>query len=148
MTTATTRRDSSSFQFQKRVPADIVACARGRSYPITLPAFGPMPEQVVEVTIRPAISFSLRVRDPAAAKMLVGAVGAQLERIFASLRAGPIQLTHKQTVMLSGEVYWLVVARFEMEPGEPGDWEAWKGFHWAAMEAASPTRRRSCGKRS
>lgn len=132
MTTATTRRDSSFLQFQKRVPADIVACARGRSYPVTLPAFGPTPEQVVEVTIRPAISFSLRVRDPAAAKMLVGAVGAQLERIFASLRTSPLELTHKQTVALSGEVYRLVVTRFEMEPGEPGDWEAWKGFEVTA----------------
>ena len=138
MTTATTRRDSSYHQFQKRVPKDIVACARGRSYPITLPAFGPTLEEVVEITIRPAISFSLRVRDRAAAKMRAGAVGAQLERIFVSLRSGPVELTHKQAVALSGEVYGLVVSRFEVEPGEPADWEAWKGFHWAAMEGRIP----------
>ncbi|MCJ2068779.1 site-specific integrase [Methylobacterium sp. J-030] len=138
MTTATTRRDSSLKQFQKRVPADILAQARGRSFLITLPAFGPTPEDVVEVTIRPAISFSLRVRDPAASKMRVGAAGAQLERIFASLRHGPVELTHRQTVALSGEVYRLVVGRFEMDPGEPGDWEAWKAFHWAAMEGRVP----------
>lgn len=138
MTTATTRRDSSYRQFRKRVPAEIVARALGRSYPITLPAFGPTPEEIVKVKIRPAISFSLRVRDPAAAKMRVGAVGAQLERIFASLRADPVELTHKQAVALSGEIYRLVVARFEVEPGESGDWEAWKGFHWAAMEGRIP----------
>lgn len=138
MTTATTRRDSSYRQFQKRVPDDVLNRARGRSYPVTLPAFGAAPEEVVEVTIRPSISFSLRVRDPAAAKARVGAVGAQLERIFASLRVGAVELTHKQAVALSGEVYRLVVARFEVEPGEPGDWEAWKGFHWAAMEGRIP----------
>ena len=138
MTTATTRRDSSLKQYQKRVPKDVVARARGRCFPITLPAFGATPEEVVEITIRPAINFSLRVRDPAAGRMRAGAVGAQLERIFESLRAGPVELTHKQTVALSGEVYRLVVARFEMEPGEPGDWEAWKGFHWAAMEGRIP----------
>lgn len=138
MTTATKRADSTLQQFQKRVPKDVLARARGRSYPLTLPAFGPVPEQVIEVTIRPALSFSLRVRDPAAAKARVGAVTAQLEQIFASLRGGPVELTHKQAVALSGEVYRLVVARFEMEPGEPGDWEAWKGFTWAAMEGRIP----------
>ncbi len=138
MTTATTRRDSTFKQFVKRVPADIVARSRGRSYPITLPPLGPTPEEVVEVTIRPTISFSLRVRDPAAAKMRTGAVGAQLERIFASLRGAAIELSHKQAVALSGEVYRLVAARFEVEPGQPGDWEAWKGFHWAAMEGRIP----------
>ena len=138
MTTATTRRDSTYRQYQKRVPADVIARARGRSYPITLPAFGPIPEQVVEVTIRPAISFSLRVRDPAAAKARTGAVTEQIERIFASLRSDLVELTHKQAVALSGEIYRLVVERFEMDPGEPGDWEAWKGFHWAAMEGRIP----------
>lgn len=138
MTTATTRRDSTFRQFQKRVPADILERARGRSYPITLPAFGAAPDEVVEITIRPAVSFSLRVRDPAAAKARAGAVGAQLERIFASLRADSVELSHRQAVALSGEVYRLVVSRFEIEPGEPGDWEAWKGFHWAAMEGRIP----------
>src|SRR4051812_18622050 len=100
MTSATTRRDSSLRQIQKRVPADVVARARGRSYPITLPAFGPTPETVIEVTIQPVIKVSLRVRDPAAARMRVGAVQAQLERIFASIRGGPVELTHKQAVAL------------------------------------------------
>ena len=138
MTTATIRRDSSFRQLQKRVPKDIQALAPGRSYPITLPACGSTPETMVAVAIGPVIKFSLRVRDPASAKMHISAVNAQLEKIFASLRSGPVELTHKQAVTLSGEIYRLVVERFEMNPGRPEDWEAWKGFHWAAVEGRIP----------
>lgn len=138
MTTATTRRDSSFPFIQKRVPQDVVARARGRSYPITLPAFGPTPERVVEVTIRPVIKLSLQVRDPAAVKARVGAVTSQLERIFESIRGSAVELSHKQAVALSGEIYRLVVDRFEMNPGDPVDWNTWKGFHWAAMEGRLP----------
>ncbi len=63
-----------------------------------------------------------------------GAVGAQFERIFLSVRNGPLELSHKQTVALSGEVYRGFVERFENDPGQPEDWEAWKGFTWAAIE--------------
>jgi hypothetical protein len=70
--------------------------------------------------------------------MRVAEFTAQLERIFASIRGSAIELTHKQAVALSGEVYRLVVDGFEMYPGEPEDWEAWKGFHWAAMEGRIP----------
>lgn len=138
MTTATTRRDSTLRQMQKRVPADVVALARGRSYPITLPSFGPTAEAMVEITILPVIKLSLRVRDPAAAKARISAINAQLERIFASIRGGAVELSHKQAVSLSGEIYRLVVERFEMNPGESGDWDTWKGFHWAAMEGRLP----------
>jgi len=60
--------------------------ARGRSYPLELPAFGSAQTTWVEVRISPVIKVSLRVRDPAAAKMRAGAVISQLERIFESLR--------------------------------------------------------------
>ena len=133
MTRATKRDDSSQHQMQKRVPSDIVERARGRCYPVTLPTFGPTPETIVQIAIRPVIKLSLRVRDPAAAKARIGAVTSQLERIFASLRADAIELDHRQTVAFSGEVYRLVVEKFEVNPGQPEDWEAWKGFHWAAM---------------
>lgn len=138
MTSATIRRDSSFRQLQKRVPQDIIAQAAGRSYPVTLPAVGSASEELVEIKIRPVIKLSLRVRDPVSAKVRVTAVSAQLDRIYASLRNGPVELSFRQAVALSGEIYRLVVERFEMDPGVPEDWEAWKGFHWAAMEGRIP----------
>ena len=138
MPSASIRRDSSFLQTVKRVPEDVVERASGRLYPITLPAVGSSPEQLVEITIRPVIKLSLRVRDPQAGKIRTAAVHIQLERIFDSLRAGPCELSFKQAVGLSGEIYRLVVERFETDPGVPEDWEAWKGFHWAAMDGRIP----------
>lgn len=138
MTSATIRRDSSYKQVQKRVPADIVRRAEGRSYLITLPAFHSAPEVVVEITIRKVINFSLRVRDPSAAKARISAFNAQLEQIFASLRSPAIELSHKKTVALSGEVYRHIVEIYEEDPGAPEDWEAWKAFHIAAMDGRVP----------
>ena len=123
---------------QKRVPKAVLARAQGRSYPLTLPAFGSTPEYVVQIKLAPLIKLSLRVRDPAAAKMRVGAVTSQLERIFASILHDAVELTHKQTVALSGEIYREVVSLFEHDPGSVEDWEAWKGFNWAAMRGSVP----------
>ena len=138
MTTATTRRDSTYRQLQKRVPADIVRLANARVYPITLPACDGRPEELVEITIRPVIKCSLRVRQVSAAKLRTAAFVTQLEKIFISLRAEPTELSHKQTVALSGEIYRLVLDRFETNPGEPEMWEAWKAFTWAAVEGRVP----------
>ena len=148
MPSASIRRDSSFQQTVKRVPKDVLARASGRSYPITLPAAGSNPEELVEITIRPKIKLSLRVRDPHAGKIRVASVHIQLDRIFASLRADPVELSFKQAVALSGEIYRLVVERFEMDPGVPEDWEAWKASIGLPWKDACPIHRQFRGVRS
>ena len=138
MTSVTTRSDSSFGLIQKRVPREVYERARGRCFPITLPAIGTAPETIVEVAIGKVIKLSLRVRDPSAAKLRNAAVLTQLEKIFHSIRSDAIELTQKQAVALSGEVYRLVVERFETEPGEPEVWEAFKGFSYAALDGRVP----------
>lgn len=138
MTSATTRADSSFLQMQKRVPGEVLKRARGRCFPVTLPAVGSAPETVVEIAMVKVIKLSLRVREPSAAKLRNAAVLTQLERIFQSICTDAVELTHKQTVALSGEVYRLVVEKFESEPGEPELWEAFKGFTYAALDGRVP----------
>jgi len=138
MPSATKRHDSSFYEIQKRVPPDVLARAAGRVYPITLPAVGSAEEEVIEVTIGKVLHYSVRVRDPEAAKLRTAAFYAQLGRIFESLRREPRELTRKDVVALAGEVYHLVVDRFERDPGEAGAWEAWKAFTWAALEGRVP----------
>ena len=106
MPSVTNRRDSSYLQVQKRVPADVLALARGRVYPITLPAVGAAPEEVIEVTSRDVLLFSLRVREPESAKLRTAAFMAQLGRTFESLRQESRTLTRKDTVALAGEVHY------------------------------------------
>ena len=134
MTSASTRRDSSFEWYTKRVPEDVAELALGRVYVITLPSVGLTPEYTFELTIRKVINRSLRVRDPVAAKRRTVAFTEQLERIFESVRAGLKELTHKEAVALSGEVYRFVVERSEENPGDPETWLAWKAFTWAALE--------------
>lgn len=131
---ATSGRDPRLPETQKRVPTDVVGRAEGERYPIILPAVGSYPEVRLEVTIRSKIKFSLRAREPAAIKLRRKSVELQFEQIFAHIRSGSADLTHRQTVALSGEVYRLYVERFHEEPGEPEDWESWKAFTWAAID--------------
>lgn len=134
MTSATKRRDSEKEQYQRRVPADVLERARGRVYPITLPRVGSAAEEVVDVRIRPSISFSLRVTGQVAGKIRTAAVNAQIDALFSGVRAGPIDLTHRQVIAYAGEVYHLLFDAFNDDPGEPEHWEAWKAFTWAAIE--------------
>lgn len=138
MNSATFRRDSSYRQIQKRVPADIVAAASGRPYPITLPACDERPEETLEVRIRAVIKLSLRVREPAAARLRSSAFNAQFLQICERLRSKPRDLSHKDTVALSGEIYRLVVSRFEQNPGDEERWAVWKAFTWAAVQGRIP----------
>ena len=134
MTTASKRSDSEKQQYRRRVPADVLERASGRVYPIVLPSVGPVAEEGVDVRIRPAISFSLRVVGEAAGKIRAAAVNAQIDAIFEGVRAGPVELTHRQIIRFAGDVYRLLFASFNDEPGEPMHWEAWKAFTWAAIE--------------
>ena len=134
MTSATKRRDSRYEQYQRRVPKLVLKSAVGRVYPILLPRVGSVPEEVIDVTIRSSVSFSLRVTGLQAGKIRTAAVNAQLEAIYEGVRSGPVDLTHLQIVGLSGEVYHLLFESFKDEPGKPEYWEAWKAFTWAAIE--------------
>lgn len=134
MTTASKRRDSEKEQYQRRVPKPVLKHAEGRLYPIVLPRVGAVAEEVVDVRIRPSISFSLRVVGEQAGKIRTAAVNAQLDAIFEGVRSGPVDLTRMQISGLSGEVYRLLFDSFKAEPGEPEHWEAWKAFTWAAIE--------------
>jgi hypothetical protein len=101
------KRSGSSLQyFRKRVPADIVALARGKTGSVVLPA-GRSGEQSVSVgfTIGADIRISLRTNDAGLAKQRNAAVTEQLEALFAELRLGPpppVRLPHKQIVALAG----------------------------------------------
>lgn len=134
MPSATTRRDSSYLQFQRRVPTEVLRRASGQKYPLTMPAVGADPETSVVVTLAPLIKFSLRVRDPKEAKRRNTSLNEQLERIFEGVIRGPVDLDHKTTVALSGEVYRLFRQHWEKDPGLPEDWEAFKAYTFGAME--------------
>ena len=112
MTTATTRRDSSLKQIRKRVPDDVVARA-GPLLPDHITSLradaggrGRGHDQTRYQTV-PAGARSESCKD--------ANWGGDLpaDRIFASVRAGPVELDHQQTIALSGQVYRLICAPAE-----------------------------------
>ncbi len=80
------------------------------------------------------INFSLRTRDRATAEARHGLAMAHIRSYFAALKAGQRQLTQKQIVALSGEIYCLFVDRFKENPGVPETWAAVKAVNRAARE--------------
>lgn len=115
------KRPASSFhQFRQRIPADILARARG------LALLVPVGASHVPLTISAtaaAVQVSLRTRDPREAKARQGILGAHLEQVWQGLRDGPARLSHKQVVALAGEVYAAWTSALEDDPGTPAMWE-------------------------
>lgn len=130
----TTRENSSFLQFRCRVPADIAQVARGKLVLVELPAASSEPPVTVSATAGTFIKFSLRTRDPNVAKVRSAAANTQVNQQFAAWRSGPASLSQRQLVGLSGEVYRLVVEKFEENPGTPENWAAFKAFNRAAKE--------------
>ncbi len=115
------KRSGSSLQyFRKRVPADILAIARGKRGTVVLPAGrSGEPSEVAGFTIGADIRISLRTGDAALAKQRNAAVTEQLEALFSEVRLGPpppVHIPHKQIVALAGEVYALFAQGLENDP--------------------------------
>lgn len=136
MARPTKRSDSRVAQFERHVPADVQALANGRTVRIELsPAFGEADPLGVTVAVRgDRVRFSLRTDERALLARRHAEAQAALEAFFEGLRRGPVRLTHKQNVALSGEVYRRVVQRFEDDPLTPEEWMAFKGLTRAALE--------------
>ncbi|TPK80396.1 hypothetical protein FJ527_01065 [Mesorhizobium sp. B2-4-18] len=105
------------FQLRVRVPADLVAIARGKV--VGLPVGG----SIKQVTIGDAVKVSLGTRDPNEAKERYAAAYAALTAFWAALRNGPSALSQKQTFALAGEAYAAFVAAFDDNPGSTERWE-------------------------
>lgn len=120
MSRPTRRSGSTILAFRKRIPADLRDRARGRVVLIRFPAHGQEAECTVTATIGASeVTFSLRTRDPHAAKARTGIAEAHLQQLFASLRAAPARLTHKQVIALAGAWYREFVEKLEDDPGQP-----------------------------
>ena len=134
MPSITKRGDSSRFQFRQRVPADVLAKARGRAVMVDFTASRSDPPATIVARLGEVVKFSLRTRDPETARLRQGIVLARVQQVFETVRAGPASLTHKQVVALAGDVYRFYVETFGDDPGEPGNWAAIKAWNRAVLE--------------
>ncbi|XYK82869.1 MAG: tyrosine-type recombinase/integrase [Labrenzia sp.] len=107
------RPESSNLQFVQRIPNDIRDRASGTTLLI------PVGEGVVTKRLSgkaDRVKLSLGTSDPTEAKKRNAQIAAYLESVWQSLRQGPIPLTHKQIVALSGELYEIWTKTLEDDP--------------------------------
>lgn len=115
---------TSVLTFRKRIPADLRGKVTGRQVRIAFPAHGAEPECTVTATLGAAeVKFSLHTRDPQVATARSGLAEDHLQRLFASLRCGPVRLTQKQVTALAGAWYRGFVGSLEDDPGPVVVWE-------------------------
>jgi len=117
MTRPTQRKESKNHIVRKRVPADILPKARGKKVTLTFPG---EPEEVrIAVTLKYEVKFSLTTHDRSTAKLRTALAESQLQAAFDNIRRGPVPLTHKQIIALSGRVYRFFANLGEDNPGDP-----------------------------
>lgn len=98
------RSGSSIPQFVKRIPADVLPLARGRTFHFSL-ANG-VTKRVTLTESANMVRFSLGTQDPAEAKARLGRAAVAFEEICEALRAkAPINLTYAQATALAGRLY-------------------------------------------
>jgi hypothetical protein len=109
----TSRADCSSHIFRLRTPADVLARgAMNRRVLIQFPEFMFSRPFIATATIGAEIKFSLRTRDDDVARFWTSVALAELNKVFAAIRAGPQPLTHKQLLGLSRAIHELYVEAF------------------------------------
>ena len=113
------RPQSTSFQFRRRIPRDVLDEARGQTIRV------PVGDRMVEKKLSAKaveVGFSLDTRDPAEAKTREALAIAHLDLVWEAMRHGPRSLTKREAVALSGELYrdW-----FEAAGDDPGSPELW-----------------------
>lgn len=106
------RQGSSRHQFVKRIPVDLKDRLVGMTLDIPLTDDETVSVRIGERTS--AIRLSLRTVDPSEVLSRQARVAAYIEDVFRSLRSNrPVDLTHRQTVALSGEIYQAWAADLE-----------------------------------
>lgn len=135
------RHNSDVFYCYRRLPSDLVGKASGHTILLSFPALRAVPARTVHARLgKSHVKFSYFTTDAHVAEQRQAMAFAYLQGVYEELRRGPQTLSQKQVAALSGDVYRLVVERFDDNPGTPDRWAAFKALSRAAREGriASP----------
>lgn len=129
MPTLNRRHDSEVFYCYRRLPSDLVGKAAGHPILLSFPALRGCPARTVHARLgKSRVKFSYFTTDEYVAEQRQALAFAYLQGVYAELRRGPQTLSQKQLVALSGEVYRLMVEKFDENPGTPDRWAAFKAL--------------------
>lgn len=105
------------YYYRVAVPTDVAEVAKGRSYRIAVAGQSASPR------LGQNLQVSLRTSDRAVAKARFNELAAQAETIYAMLRHGPQELSHRAVLAHAGEVRRIWVERYDENPGTASLWD-------------------------
>lgn len=124
--------DTGVYWLKQRVPARLVAVARGKMVTVTVD------EVPCVVKVGEYLKVSLRTKDAAEAKRRGYETEGEFSRVWLSFEHGPVPLTLKQITALAGEMYHTIRSVLEDDPDEAAQW-AQRRRDWDAIEAHRKT---------
>lgn len=104
------------YWYRQRVPARLQSAAKGKLVTVTIDGYPSTP------TLGADIKVSLRTKSPAEAKRLSLEAQGEFDRVWMGFETGPVRLTLKQITALAGEMYHIIRAVLEDDPGEAAQW--------------------------
>jgi len=104
------------YWLKQRVPARLVAIAKGRSVTVTVDGVPSV------VKVGEYIKVSLRTKDITEAKQRSNEAEGEFNRVWLSFDNGPVRLTLRQITALAGEMYHTIRMVLEDDPGEAALW--------------------------
>jgi len=118
-----------TLHLRQRTPLDLLSRLKGTK--VTLP----LGDKLVTVKVGDMVQMSLQTRDPTEAKRLHAIADAALKRFWEAHRNGPISLSQRQIIALSGTVYKELTALRQDEPGPSSTWAHVLRLHQQARAA-------------
>lgn len=104
------------YWFKQRVPARLAAMAKGKSVTVTVDGMPSM------VKLGEYIKVSLRTKDGAEAKRLAKDTQGEFDLVWLTFEQGPVKLSLRQITALAGEMYHIIRAVLEDDPGQAAEW--------------------------
>jgi hypothetical protein len=131
------------YWYRQRVPADLLSRAVGQNVSVTIDG---CPSSL---RVGAELKVSLRTKAPRRAKELAQEAEAQFHLVWASFKSGPVTLSMRDCVALSGDIYRTMSALFEEDARPAADWaerhrrateraRAWKPGPFDALKVGRP----------
>ncbi len=104
------------YWYRQRVPARLVTSAKGKTVTVTIDGRPSRPK------IGADIKVTLATKMPAIAKQRAHEAQSEFDRVWLSFESGPVSLSQRQCVALSGQMYHVIREVLEDNPGTASEW--------------------------
>ncbi|SFG63143.1 DUF6538 domain-containing protein [Methylobacterium gossipiicola] len=117
------------YHIRQRTPRDLLVRVKGQTVSL------PVGDTFVSVKVGDVVQASLRTKEAAEARTRHAVADGALKRFWEAQKAGPVSLTQRQIIALSGLVYADLTKAWSDEPGPSEAWSGMLRLHQQAQAA-------------